>query len=72
MWLLKGALFGVSAFVVFALILFFAKFPIRTNTAISLSMLRYLTIQNPWFWGSFALMVCTGCVCSKLLSDFRG
>jgi|HubBroStandDraft_2_1064218.scaffolds.fasta_scaffold05986_3 hypothetical protein len=71
MWILKGAVFGVLAFVVFALFFFFTKYPIRTNSAISLSTLRYLTVQNPWFWTALVLMVCTGCVCARLLSEVR-
>jgi hypothetical protein len=71
MWILKGTLFGVLAFVVFAFIFFFTKYPIRANTAISISTLRYLTVQNPWFWTALVFMVCTGCVCARLLSEIR-
>jgi hypothetical protein len=71
MWILRGTLFGVLAFMVFAFIFFFTKYPIRANTAISISTLQYLTVQNPWFWTALVFMVCTGCVCARLLSEIR-
>ncbi len=71
MWILKGTFFGMLAFVVFGLFFFFKKFPIRANTAISLSTLRYLTYGNPWFWATFVLMVCTGCVYARWLAEIR-
>jgi hypothetical protein len=71
MWILKGTVFCVLAFVVFAIIFFFTKYPIRANTAISLSTLRYITIHNPWFWSVLALMICTGCACARLLAGIR-
>jgi hypothetical protein len=33
--------------------------------------LRYLTIQNPWFWAAFVLIVCTCCVCVRMFEILR-
>lgn len=69
MWILKGALFGVLAFVILVILFFFTKFPIRANAAISVSTLRYLTVHNPWFWTAFVFMICTGCVCARWFAE---
>lgn len=71
MWIFKGTLYGLFAFVVFGLYFFFTKYPVRTNSAISVNTLRYLTINNFWFWTVLVLMVCTGCACQRLLSEIR-
>jgi hypothetical protein len=71
MWILKGTFYGLFAFVVFGLFFFFTKYPVRTDRAISVSTLRYLTVHNPWFWAVLVLMVFTGCACQRLLSEIR-
>lgn len=71
MWMVKGAFYGVFAFVVFALFFFFRKFPISTNKAISLGTLRHLTYGNPWFWAALVLMICAGCACARLFTEIR-
>jgi hypothetical protein len=71
MWIVKGTITGAIAFVIFALIFFFTKYPIRANTAISVSTLRYLTIHDPWFWSALVLVICTGSVCARLRSEIR-
>jgi hypothetical protein len=70
-WMLKGIFFGVLAFVIFSIAFFLAKFSFSTHKAVSLSTLRYLTIQNPWFWAVFVLMVCTACACARLFAEIR-
>jgi len=67
MWLLKGTIYGIVAFAFFGLIFFFSRFGFSTHKAFSLRTLEFLTIHNPWFWAAFVLMVCTGCVCARLL-----
>lgn len=71
MWILRGTIYGAVAFVIFGLLFFFSKYPIRTNKAISLATLRYLTFGNPWFWAAFVLMVCTSVVCVRLWSEIH-
>lgn len=65
MWILKGTFFGLLAFATFA-VLFVRNYQVRDGR-ISLFALRYLTIQNPWFWAAFILMICTCCVCVRML-----
>lgn len=65
MWILKGTFFGLLAFATFA-VLFLRNYQVRDGR-ISLLALRYLTIQNPWFWTAFILMICTCCVCVRML-----
>ena len=65
MWILKGVSFGLLAFATFA-VLFLRNYQVRDGR-ISLLSLRYLTIQNPWFWAALILMVCTCCVCVRMV-----
>jgi hypothetical protein len=46
MWVVKGSLFGIFAFVVFFIVFFVRRFSIRQNAAISVGTLRYLTVEN--------------------------
>lgn len=71
MWMLKGTFSGMFAFAVFAFYVFFSKYPIKANKAISLGTLRYLTYGNAWFWAALVLMIVTGCVCARLLAEVR-
>lgn len=65
MWILKGLFFGLLAFAAFAL-LFLRNYQVRKGR-ISILALGYLTVQNPWFWCALILMVCTCCVCVRML-----
>jgi len=68
-WIIRGALYGVFAFVVFGLVFFFRRFPLNTSHAISKATLQYLTIHNPWCWATLVLMLCTGCVYARWLAE---
>lgn len=65
MWILKGSLFGLLAFATFAF-LFLRNYQVRDGR-ISTLALRSLTIHNPWFWSVLVLMICTCCVCVRML-----
>ena len=65
MWILKGSLFGLLAFATFA-VLFLRNYQVR-NGRISMLALRSLTIHNLWFWSALVLMICTCCVCVRML-----
>jgi hypothetical protein len=64
MWILKGTFLGLLPFAAFA-VSFLRNYQVREGR-ISLFALRYLTIQNPWFWAAFVLIVCTCCVCVRM------
>ncbi len=63
-WILKGTFLGLLAFAAFA-VSFLRNYQVRDGR-ISLFALRYLTIQNPWFWAAFVLIVSTCCVCVRM------
>jgi hypothetical protein len=65
MWILKGSLFGLLAFAAFA-VLFLRNYQVRDGQ-ISMLALRLLTLHNPWFWSVLVLMICTCCVCVRML-----
>lgn len=69
MWVLKGSMYGVLAFVALAILFFVRRFSIRTSAAVSLGTLEYLTIHNPWFWATLLLLICAGCVCAKWFAN---
>jgi hypothetical protein len=72
MWtsiLFEGTAWGVLAFVIFDALFIIRKFGIATHKAVSVSVLRYLTIGNVWFWTALVLMICTGVVCARLLAE---
>ncbi|HEY6943647.1 MAG TPA: hypothetical protein VI431_00805 [Candidatus Acidoferrum sp.] len=69
MWILRGTLYGILAFVIFGLLFYIKKFSIRTNAAVSLRTLEYLTIHNLWFWAVFVLMICTGIAYARWMAE---
>ena len=68
MLIIKGISYGAIAFLIFGLLFVLKKFPLSAHKAISLNTLKFLTIQNPWFWTVLVLTVITGCAYAKWLA----
>ena len=66
--MLKGALFGLVLSFVFA----FAYYTrliggIRSNAAVSVSLVTHMILYRPLFWIALLLIFAACCVCGKLL-----
>jgi hypothetical protein len=72
MWIAKGIGTGLVLFFVETVVYLFAKLqPIEQSKATSVSLLKYLTVSNPYFWAVFFASLALGLFVADYWSKLR-